>query len=167
MKFDADGKVLKRHGHEDDVDHRDSKRVRFTHKQPDRRAHFEMTDDTVAKRAKLFDASSSSFSSYEIAPNLHESFAGIGDPETRECAVKKSRVDADMKISAIKALTNDKWEVDRALDKANKTVHALLEEIPLESEAVTTAAELTSIRDKRDPQQGVRERSRRHGATAR
>ena len=42
-----------------------------------------------------------------------------------------------------------KLEVDRALDTANKTLHRLLEEIPHESEAVTKAAELNSIRDKR------------------
>ena len=48
-----------------------------------------------------------------------------------------------MEISAIMALTNAKLEVDRALDKANKTLHRLLEEIPLES-----VAELNSIRDK-------------------
>ena len=48
-------KVLKRHEHEDDTDNRDSKRVRFTHKQPDTRAELEMTDDTVAKRATLLD----------------------------------------------------------------------------------------------------------------
>ena len=40
-----------------------------------------------------------------------------------------------MEISAIEALTNAKLEVDRALDKANRTLHRLLEEIPLESEA--------------------------------
>ena len=73
----------------------------------------------------------------------------IGDPETRESVLKKSRVDADMEISAIEPLTNAKLEVDRALDKANKTWHRLLEEIPLESEAVTKAAKLNSIRDKR------------------
>ena len=76
-----------------------------------------------------------------------DSSGGIGDPETRESAVKKSRVDADTEISG--ALTNDKLEVDRALDKANTTLHRLLGEIPLESEAVTKAAELSSIRDKR------------------
>ena len=54
-----------------------------------------------------------------------------------------------MEISAIEALTNAKLEVDRALDKASKTLHRLLEEIPLESEAVTEAEELNSIRDKR------------------
>ena len=58
--FDADGKVLKRHGHDDDVDPRDSKRVRFTHKQHDKRSDMEMTGSTVAKRAKLFDSPSSS-----------------------------------------------------------------------------------------------------------
>ena len=47
----------------------------------------------------------------------------IGDLETRGSAVKKSRVDADIEISAIEALTNAKLEVDRALDTANKTLH--------------------------------------------
>ena len=46
-------KVLKRHEHEGDVEHRDSKRVRFEHRQPDKRADMELTDDTVAKRAKF------------------------------------------------------------------------------------------------------------------
>ena len=78
---------------------------------------------------------------------MHDSFGEVGDPETRESVMKKSRVDADMEISAIEALTNAKFEVDRALDKANKTSHRLLEEIPLESEAVTEAAELNSIRE--------------------
>ena len=52
--------------------------------------------------------------------------------------MKKSRVDADMEISATEALTNAKLEVDRALalDKANKTLHRLLEEIPQESEVL-------------------------------
>ena len=72
MTFDADGKVLNRHEHVDDVDHRDSKRVRFTHKQTDKLADVELTDDTVAKRAKLFDTSSSRSSSHEVAPNLHD-----------------------------------------------------------------------------------------------
>ena len=67
----------------------------------------------------------------------------------RESVTKKPRVDTDMEISAIETLTNAKLEVDRALDRANKTLHRLLEEIPLESEAVTKAAELNSIRDKR------------------
>ena len=40
------------------------------------------------------------------------------------------RVDVDMEISAREALTNAKWEVDEALDKANKTLHRLVEEIP-------------------------------------
>ena len=73
----------------------------------------------------------------------------IGDLETRESVMKKSQVDADIEISAIEALTNAKLEVDRALDKANKTLHRLLDEIPLQSEAATEAAELNSIRDKR------------------
>ena len=49
----------------------------------------------------------------------------------------------------MEALTNAKLEVDRALDKANNTLNRLLEEIPLESEAVNKAAELNRIRDKR------------------
>ena len=95
-----------------------------------------------------FDTSSSSSSSHEVAPNLHDPSGEIEDPETRESVMKKPRVDANMVISAIEALTNAKLEVDRALDKANKTWHRLLDEIPLESEAVTKAAELNSIRDK-------------------
>ena len=142
-------KVLKRHEHESDVEHRDSKRVQFTHKQPGKRADMELTDDTAAKRTKLFDTSSFSSSSHEIVPNLHDSSGEFGDPGTRESVTKKSRVGADMEISAIDALTHAKFEVDRALDKASKTLHRLLEEIPLESEAVTKAEELNSIRDKR------------------
>ena len=42
-----------------------------------------------------------------------------------------------------------KLEVDRALDWAKKTLHRLVAEIPLESEAVTKAAELSSIRGER------------------
>ena len=121
----------------------------FTHKQPNERADTDLTDDTVAKRAKLSDTPSSSSSRHEIAPNSHYSSGEVDDPETRESVMKKSRVDADMKISAIEALTNAKLEVDRALDKANKTSHRLLEEIPLESEAVTSAADLNSTRYKR------------------
>ena len=49
--------------------------------------------------------------------------------------------------SVIEGLTHAKLEDDRALDKANKTLHRLREEIPLESEAATNAAELNSIRD--------------------
>ena len=127
----------------------DSKRVRITHKQSDKRADLELTDDAVAKRAKLCDTPSSSPSSHEFAPNLHDSSGEVDDPETRESAMKKPRVDNIMEISAIEKLTNAKLDVDRALDTANKTLHRLLEEIPLESEAVTKAAELNSIRDKR------------------
>ena len=57
--------------------------------------------------------------------------------------MKNSRVDADMEISAIEALTNANLEVDRALDKANKTLHRLLEEIPLESESEADAKIIT------------------------
>ena len=133
--------MLKRHEDGDDVvGHRDSKRVRITHKQHDKRADMELTADTMAKPNS---------SSHEAVPNLHDSTGRIGDPETRESAMKKSRVDADLAISAIEALTNAKLEVDRALDKANMTLHRLLEEISLEPEAVTKAAELDSIRERR------------------
>ena len=47
------------------------------------------------------------------------------------------------------ALTHAMLEVDRALDTANKTFHRLLEEIPLQSEAVTKARDLNSTRDNR------------------
>ena len=80
---------------------------------------------------------------------MHDPTGEIGDPETRESARKTSRVDVDMEISAIEVVTNAMLEVGRALDKANKTLHRLLEEIPLESEAVTKAAELDCVRDKR------------------
>ena len=108
---------MKRHAREGDVE-----RVRFTHKQPDKRADMELTDDTAAIRAKLFDTSSSPSSSsrHEIAPNLHDSSGEIGNPETRESVMRKSRVDADQEISAIDALTNAKLEVDRALDGQGK-----------------------------------------------
>ena len=66
VKFDADGKVLKRHEQEDNDDNRDSKRVRISLKQPDKRADLELTDDAVVNRAKLCDTPSSSFSSHEI-----------------------------------------------------------------------------------------------------
>ena len=73
--------------------------------------------------------------------HLHDSSGKTEDLETRESAMKKSRVDADMEISATEARTDAKLEVDRALDTANKTLHRLLEEIPLESEAGTNAAD--------------------------
>ena len=76
-----------------------------THKQTDKRADMQLTDDTVAKRAKLFDTQSSSSSSQEPAPNVHDPSCEIEDPETRKSAMKKTRVDADMDISAIEALT--------------------------------------------------------------
>ena len=112
-----------------------------THNEPDNRADMELTDGTAAKRAKLFDTSSSSFSSHEVAPNLHDLFGGIGDPGTR--AMKISRVDADMEITAIDALTNAKLEVDRALDMASKTLHRLLEEIPLQNSTASETSEST------------------------
>ena len=78
MKCDEGGKVLKRQEHEGDDEHIDSKRVRFTHKQTDKRADMELTDDTVAKRSKIIDTSSYSSSSHEIAPNLHGSSVKSG-----------------------------------------------------------------------------------------
>ena len=103
----------------------------------------------MAKRAKkLFDTPPSSSSSHEVAPNLPDSHGGIEDPETRESGIKESCVGADTEISAIEALTNAKLEVDRALATANKTLHRFLEEITLESEAATNAAELNNSRDK-------------------
>ena len=147
MDGHANGKVFKRHELEDNDDNRDSKRVRITHKQPDKRADLELTDDAVAKRAKLCDTASSSH--HEIAPKLHASCGGIEDSETRQSIMKKPRVDIDMEISAIETLTNAELEVDRAPDTANKTLHRLLEEVQLESEAVNKAAEHNSIKDKR------------------
>ena len=106
VKFDADGKVLKRREHEGDDDNRDPKRVRITHKQADERADLELTDDAESKRAKLSDTpSSSSHSSHEIAPKLHVSSGGVEDSETRECVMKKPRVDMDMEISARRSST--------------------------------------------------------------
>ena len=84
VKFDADGKVLKRHEHEGDVDHRDSKRARFTHKQLDKRADMELTDVTVLNCANIFYTSSSSSSCHEVGLNLHDSSVEIGDPDSRE-----------------------------------------------------------------------------------
>ena len=158
VKFDADGKVLKRHGQDDDADTRESKRVRFTHKQPDKRADMEMTDDTVAKRTKLFDSPPSSSSSLEIVPNLHDSSGETGHPETRANITKKASVDADVEISAIEVLTNAKLEVDRALDTANQTLHRM-REVPLESEAVNEAKRPHEHQRQEGLHQSVRERS--------
>ena len=98
VKFEADGKLLKRHGHEENDDDRDPKRVRFTHKQPVKRADSEVTDDkdTDAKRAKLCDTPSVSSSSHEIAPKLHDSSSVDESAETPESVTKKPRVDGDM-----------------------------------------------------------------------
>ena len=76
----------------------------------------------------------------------HDSSGVDESAETRESNAKNPRVDDDMEISAIEALTN---EVDRALDTANKTLHRVPEECPLESQAFNSAAELNSIKDKR------------------
>ena len=100
-------------------------------------------------RAKLCNTPSTSSSSHELAPMLHDSSLVDESAETRESVIKKPRVDDDMEISAIEALTNAKLEVDRALDTANKTVRHFLDECPHESEAVTKAVELNNIKDKR------------------
>ena len=81
---------------------------------------------------------------------MQHNSSGVNESaETRESKAKKPRVDDDMEISAIETLTNAKLEVDRELDTANKTLHRVLDEYPLESKAVTKAAELNSIKDKR------------------
>ena len=80
---------------------------------------------------------------------LHDSSGVDESAETRECVLKKRRVDDDMEISAIETLANAKLEVDRALHTANKTLHRLLDECPHEFEAIAKAAELNSIKDKR------------------
>ena len=111
-----------------------------------------MTDDTVAKRAKLSQSPSSSSSSHEIAPTLHDSSGETVDGDLGGSARKKIRVDADMEISAIEALTSAKLKVDQALDTANRTLHRSQEETLrtlVESEAVTKAVELQSMKDKR------------------
>ena len=135
-------RVLKRHEHGCDV--------RFTHKQLDRRADMELIDDTTAKRAKLFDTSSSIFFQVTILRRICM-FHLVKSEILRR--VKASRRNLKWmliwKFSAIEALTNAKLEVDRTLDKTDNTLHRLLEEIPLECEAITKAAELNSIRDNR------------------
>ena len=80
---------------------------------------------------------------------LHDSSGVDVTAETRESVMKKRRVDDDMEISAIETLTNAKLEADRALHTASKTLHRLLDECPNESEAITKAAELNSIKDNR------------------
>ena len=64
VKFGADGKVLRRHDTDDAGDSRDPKRVRFSHKQPDKRADTDKTDEKVTKHAQLADSQSSSSSSH-------------------------------------------------------------------------------------------------------
>ena len=106
----------------DNDDNRDSKRVRLNHKRPDTRADLELTDDALAKPAKLCDTPSSSPSSHEIAPKLHVSFGGAEDSETRESVMTKPRVDIDMEISVIETLTNAKLEVDRTIQRTRRCV---------------------------------------------
>ena len=143
--------MLKRHD-TDAVDSEDPKRVRVTHKQSDKRADSEKTNETVAKRAKLSDSQSSSSSSHflksETAPNTYDSSGEIDDPLTRESVAKNARVGADMDVGAIEVFTNAKLEVGRALG-CRRNVASSAGGSPLESEAVSKAAELKSIRDKR------------------
>ena len=106
----------------DNDDNRDSKRVRLNHKQPDKRADLELTDDALAKPAKLCDTPSSSPSSHELAPKLHVSFGGAEDSETRESVMTKPCVDIDMEISVIETLTNAKLEVDRTTQRTRRCV---------------------------------------------
>ena len=80
---------------------------------------------------------------------LHDSSGVDESAETRESVMKKRRVDDDLEISAIETLANAKLEVDRALHTSNKTLHRLLDECPHEFEAITKAAEINSIKDKR------------------
>ena len=151
MKFDANGSVLECHDRDDEVDTRSPQRVRFTHKQPDERTGMGTTDNTVARRAKLSESPSSSSSSHEMVPKLHDSSGETADADLGESARKKIRVDTGIEISAIEILTSAKLEVDRALDTANTTLHRSQEEAlqpPFESKAVTKAAELQIIKDK-------------------
>ena len=108
VKFDAHGTVLKRHDRDDEADTRSPQRVRCTHKQPDKRTDMGRTRDTVAERAKLSESPSSSSSSHEVVPKLHDSSGETADADLGESARKKSRVDADMEISAIEILTSAK-----------------------------------------------------------
>ena len=71
-----------------------------------------------------------------------------------------------MEISAVEILTSAKLEVNRALDTANATLHRSQEEAlqpTVESEAVTKAAALQGIENKRGLHRGVRERHQRKG----
>ena len=61
VKSDADGNVLQRHETDDLADPRDSKRVRFTHKELVKLADMEITDDTFPNHAKWPEPQSSSF----------------------------------------------------------------------------------------------------------
>ena len=65
VKFDARGTVLKRRDRDDEVATRSQQSVRFAHEQLHERTDLGTTDDTVAKRAKMSEAPSSSSSSHE------------------------------------------------------------------------------------------------------
>ena len=111
FKFDADGKVLTTETQNACDSHTNN---------------LKLTDDAVAKRAKLCDTPSSNSSGHEIAPKVHVSFGGVEDSETRERVVKKLRVDIDMEISAVETLTNAKLEVDRALVHSEQNVASFI-----------------------------------------
>ena len=85
-------------------------------------------------------------------PKLHDSSRETADADMGESTRKKIRVDADMEISAIEIFTGAKLDVDRAPDTANTTLHRSQEDAlqtTIESEAVTMAAKLQSLKDKR------------------
>ena len=84
MKFDANGTALKRHDRDDEHDTSNAKRVRFSLKHPDKRTDLGTTDDSVAKSAKWSESPSSSSSSHEIVPKLHDS-SGERRRLGREC----------------------------------------------------------------------------------
>ena len=132
--------MLKRHD-TDAVDSGDPKRVRVTHKQSDKRADSEKTNETVAKRAKLSDSQSSSSSSHflksETAPNTYDSSGEIDDPLTRESVAKNARVGADMDVGAIEVFTNAKrwklaahWAAGETLHRLRVDVHLSLRQSP-------------------------------------
>ena len=97
VKIDANGTVLQRRDRDDEVDTGSPQCVRFAHKEPDKRTDMGTTDDTVAKRAKLSKAPSSSSSSHEIVPKLLDVSGETADGNLGE----STREGADMEISAI------------------------------------------------------------------
>ena len=152
--------MSQRHEHDGDDQHRDPKRVRITHKQTDIRADLELTDDAVSHRAKLCDTpSSSSPSSHEIAPKLHVSSGAVEDAEMREASRMNLECRLTRKSVPLRRFQTQSWR-SIELDSANKTLHRLLEEIPLESEAVTKSRRTQQHPRQASLQRSVRERSR-------